>query len=150
MHKEKKICDSIVQCPMCRKEFWTLSVKRTSPMLLWQMLHMPWIWKTYRTQMLYTTCGSQRRSKKKTKATLKRHRKKNPLASVWCFKFVYSFLWIAFCIVLRVVLLMMLNSGTFFKFGQCSFCILTIGYMIALLQGMHLLITHALDLGLLV
>ena len=33
--------------------------------------------------MLYTTCGSQRRSKKKTKATLKRHRKKNPLASVY-------------------------------------------------------------------
>ncbi|CAH3121920.1 unnamed protein product [Pocillopora meandrina] len=36
--------------------------------------------------MLYSTCGSQRRSKKekkKAKATLKRHRKKNPLASVY-------------------------------------------------------------------
>ena len=88
-------------------------------MLLWQMLCIPWICQTYRTQMLYTTCGSQRRSKKeKTKATLKRHRKKNPLALVWCFKFVYSFSWIAFCIVLRVVFV---NSGTFFQVRSMLF-----------------------------
>ena len=80
-------------------------------MLLWQMLHMPWIWKTYRTQMLYTTCGSQRRSKKeKNQSNPETPKKKSPLASVWCFKFVHSFLWIAFCIVLRVVLLLALND----------------------------------------
>ena len=33
------------------------------------------------------------------------------------------------------------------KLGQFSFRILTIGYMIVLLRGVHLLITPALDLG---
>ena len=36
------------------------------------------------------------------------------------------------------------------KFGQFSFRILTIIYMTALLQGVHLLITSALDIGFLV
>ena len=36
------------------------------------------------------------------------------------------------------------------KLGQLSFRILTIGYMIVLLRGVHLLITPALDLGFIV
>ena len=135
-----------------------------------------------------------------------------------CFKFVYSlnhadatltFLWIAVCIVLRIVLSndVELNPEPFFKFDHlnarslnvgdkfeeisllvrddefdvfavtetwlnnrvCSDClqiagynpiirldrhnpfrIITIGYTIVLLQGVHLLITPALDLGFLV
>ena len=103
--------------------------------------------------MLYTTCGTQRRSKKeKNQSNPETPKKKSPLASVWCFKFVHSFFFglhsvsfLEFFCYWRWTI-----SGTFFKFNQCSFCILTIGYMIALLQGMHLLITHALDLGLVV
>ena len=148
MHKEKKICDSIVQCPMCRKEFEP-SVSKEPHQCYFDKCFVchKYVKLTEHKCFIQPVAPKEDQRKKKPKQPWNATEKKNPLALVWCFKFVYSFLWIAFCIVLRVVFV---NSGTFFKFGQCSFCILTIGYMIALLQGMHLLITHALDLGLVV
>ena len=84
MHKEKKICDSLVQCPICRKEFQTSASKEPHQCYFdkCSVCH-EYVKLTEHKCFIQPVATKEDQRKKKTKATLKRHRKKNPLAAVY-------------------------------------------------------------------
>ena len=84
MHKEKKICDSIVQCPMCRKEFEPSVSKEPHQCYFDKCFICHEYGKLAEHKcFIQPVAAKEDQRKKKPKATLKRHRKKNPLASVY-------------------------------------------------------------------
>ena len=79
MHKEKKICDSIVQCPMCRKEFEPSASKEPQQCYFDKcFVCHEYVKATEHKCFIQPVAAKEDQRKKKTKATLKHQRKKVP------------------------------------------------------------------------